>query len=225
MKNIEIVIIPGGQFMMGGDKYDDEKPIHEVSISPFRLGKYAVTNEEYGRFIEGSGATKPGYWEDQRFNQPRQPVVGVSWHDAKAFAKWVGGRLPSEAEWEYACRAGTTTEYCSGDSEEDLDRVGWHRRNSGEKLHVVGEKEPNAFGLYDMHGNVWEWCEDDWHGNYDGAPVDGSAWVNGPRDGARVVRGGSWDDTPEHCRSAYRVLYYPAYRYDVVGFRILLDLK
>jgi formylglycine-generating enzyme required for sulfatase activity len=225
MKNIKMVEIPGGKFLMGGDKHDDEKPVHEVIVPSFRLGKYSVTNEEYGKFLEETGAKEPEYWGDRDFNQPRQPVVGVSWHDAKAFAEWAGGRLPSEAEWEYACRAGTTTKYYSGDSEEGLNRVGWCWENSGEKLHAVGGREPNAFGLYDMHGNVWEWVADDWHGDYDGAPRDGNAWVDDPRGGARVVRGGSWHYNPVHCRSASRDFCGPVNRLNDLGFRILLDPK
>ena len=135
--------------------------------------------EEYGRFLrENSDVQEPEYWGNDKFNQPKQPVVGVSWHDAKRYCAWAGLRLPSEAEWEYACRAGTTTRYHSGDGETDLDRVGWYKKNAGSRLHPVGEKEPNGFGLYDMHGNVYEWCEDTYHDSYKGAPNDGSAWVD-----------------------------------------------
>ena len=130
-------------------------PQHEVEVPGFYMGRYPVTNEEYGRFLADNGdASEPEYWGDRKFNQPNQPVVGVSWNDAQRYAQWAGLRLPTEAEWEYACRAGTTTRYYTGDSEADLDRAGWYDGNSGGKLHPVGQKEPNAFGLYDMHGNV-----------------------------------------------------------------------
>ena len=162
----------------------------------------------------------PEYWADRRFNQPRQPVVGVSWENAQRYAEWAGLRLPSEAEWEYACRAGTQTRYYTGDTEKELDRAGWYDENSGDKLHPVGEKEPNGFGLYDMHGSVLEWVEDDWHENYDGAPEDGRAWIDEPRGAYRVIRGGSWNLNARFCRSATRDNYAPGLRDGLVGFRL-----
>ena len=220
----ELVWIPGGKFRMGGKKYDFEQPIHEVHVPEFYMGRYPVTNEEYGRFLEANpNMDEPGEWSNRKFNQPRQPVVGVSWHDAKKFAKWAGLDLPSEAQWEYACRAGTTTEYYTGDSESDLVRAGWYRKNSGSQSHPVGEKEPNRFGLYDMHGNVWEWCEDQWHDNYKGAPVDGSAWVDKQNEGVhRVIRSGAWGDGAGHCRTAYRYESGPSSRHGYYGFRLSL---
>ena len=147
-------------------------------------------------------------------------MVGVSWDDAGRYAAWAGLRLPSEAEWEYACRANTKTRYYTGDMQKDLDRAGWYRENSGEELHPVGEKEPNAWGLYDMHGNVFEWVEDDWHDNYDGAPDDGRVWVDKPRGANRVIRGGSWSIDAPGCRSAFRYFRWPGYRDFYVGFRL-----
>ena len=146
--------------------------------------------------------------------------MGVSWEDARRYAKWAGLRLPSEAEWEYACRAGTSTRYYTGDTEEDLKRAGWYEANSGNQTHPVGEKEANGFGLYDMHGNVWEWTEDDWHGNYKGAPDDGRPWIDDPRGSDRVIRGGSWGSVAQHCRSAIRGYGGPGDRDDDVGFRL-----
>lgn len=187
----------------------------------FYLGRYPVTNEEYARFLKANPKVfEPGYWADRKYNQPRQPVVGVSWEDARRYAAWAGLRLPGEAEWEYACRAGTKTRYYSGDKDEELDRVGWYVENSGGQLHAVGEKEPNAFGLYDMHGNVWEWLEDDWHGDYKGAPNDGRAWINKERGSDRVIRGGGWDGVARYCRSADRADGAPDDRGDNVGFRL-----
>jgi formylglycine-generating enzyme required for sulfatase activity len=128
--------------------------------------------------------------------------------------------LPSEAEWEYACRAGTQTRYYTGDKASDPDRAGWYSGNSGSKLHAVGEKEANAFGLYDMHGNAWEWVEDDWHSNYKGAPTDGSAWVGKERGSYRVVRGGGWSYSARRCRSAFRSVAPPGSRFGYLGFRL-----
>jgi formylglycine-generating enzyme required for sulfatase activity len=161
------------------------------------------------------------YWADRQYNQPKQPVVGVSWYDAKKFAEWAGLQLPSESQWEYACRAGTTTRYFTGDSQADLDQAGWYAGNSGDKLHPVGGKEPNAFGLYDMHGNVWEWCEDQWHESYEGAPKDGSAWVDREKGADRVFRGGAWCIIAVICRSAYRDWDRPDNRDDGLGFRLV----
>ena len=164
---------------------------------------------------------EPEYWADRQFNQHRQSVVGVSWNDANKYAKWAGLRLPAEAEWEYACRANTQTRYYPGDKEEDLDRAGWSNRNSGGQFHPVGEKKPNSFGLYDMHGNVWEWVEDDRHNNYNGGPNDGSAWINSPRGSKRVIRGGSWCRVAaQDCRSANRNDVLSGYRSNNLGFRL-----
>ena len=227
----ELVLIPGGHFMMGSPQDEEgrasnEGPVHKVTVQPFYLGRYPVTNEQYARFLSANpGVEEPRFWADRQFNQPRQPVVGVSWSDAKRYAEWAGLALPSEAQWEYACRAGTETRYYSGDTEADLARVGWYRGNSDDRLHPIGEKEPNAYGLYDMHGNTWEWCEDDWHDDYKGAPTDGSAWIDQPRGANPVLRGGSWGGYPLNCRSACRGRYLPDHGVGGRGFRVLLDFK
>ena len=133
-------------------------------------------------------------------------------------------RLPSESEWEYACRAGTTTAYSFGDDESLLGDYAWYLDNAGKAgeryAHPVGQKLPNAWGLYDMHGNVWEWCEDPWHDNYDGAPTDGSVWPTGGRSRDRVLRGGSWGGNARHCRSAPRNGHWSEHRNDPNGFRV-----
>ncbi len=222
----ELVQIPGGVFMMGSKYVYSGEPVHKVQLPVFYMGRYPVTNQDYARFLEANpNAIEPSYWADRKFNQPRQPVIGVSWYDARLYAEWVGLDLPTEAQWEYACRAGTMTEYYTGDLEEDLDSAGWYDENSKGKTHVVGGKEPNAFWLYDMHGNVDEWVEDHFHNSYYGAPTDGSAWVdmeNG--DSGRVIRGGSWLCGVEGCRSATRCMRRAADRRVDVGFRLAMRL-
>jgi formylglycine-generating enzyme required for sulfatase activity len=224
--NYELVRIPAGSFLMGSPKnekgrYDEEGPQHLVQVPAFYLGRYPVTNVQYELFLKKNPkAPKPWYWADRQFNQPRQPVVGVNWEDARQYAKWAGLRLLSEAEWEYACRARTPTRFYTGDEDADLDRAGWFRVNSKGSTHPVGEKEPNAFGLYDIHGNVCEWVEDDWHDTYDGAPFDGQAWIDDPRTAFRVFRGGGWRGGAPNCRSAARSRDAPGDRYVDIGFRL-----
>jgi formylglycine-generating enzyme required for sulfatase activity len=225
---VELLPIPGGTFTMGAPDnhvgwYDDEDPRHQVTLSPFLLGRYPVTNEQYGRFLADNPKVKPPeYWADRRYNQARQPVVGVSWHDAVAFATWAGGRLPTEAEWEYACRAGTTTATYAGDlkhEEKDpvLDEITWYGVNSGGQLPAVGQKRANAWGLYDMLGTVWEWCAD-WYGPY---TAEDQTDPTGPASGrVRVLRGGSWDNQARFCRSAYRSGRRPGGRNRNLGFRL-----
>jgi formylglycine-generating enzyme required for sulfatase activity len=220
---ITFVAIPAGEYQMGSDKgYPDEKPIHGVRLSQgFLLGKYAVTNEQYARFLEAAGSSvkKPEFWDDRRFNQPEQPVVGVSWDEARAFCEWAGGRLPTEAEWEYACRAGTTTEYCFGDDAQQLGEYGWFSKNSEGHTQPVGAKKPNAWGLHDMHGNVREWCQDWYSEGYYAESPDRDP--TGPKKGSdRVIRGGCWISRAEFCRSAYRLGYEPGGRSNFLGFRV-----
>lgn len=228
--NYELVRIPAGCFLMGSpeeekDRFDDEGPQHEVQVPEFYLGRYPVTNAQYGQYLKANpDAAEPEYWADRELNQPRQPVVGVSWKEAKAYARWAGLRLPSEAEWEYACRAGTLTRYYTGDKDSDLGRAGWYSENSKDNLHPVGEKEPNAFGLYDMHGNVWEWVEDDWHKDYRKAPTDGKVWIDDPRGPFRVIRGGGKGCNARICRSATRI-FARVHRNNVVGFRLARSLS
>ena len=220
----ELVRIPGGRFLMGSPesekgRFEREGPQHEVELDGFYLGRCPVTNEEYGRYLaENPGASEPAEWGNRKLNQPQQPVVGVSWEDAKAYCDWAGLVLPTEAQWEYACRGGTRSRYWSGDSEEDLSRVGWYEGNSGGRLHAVGEKPPNAFGLHDMHGNVWEWCQD-WYGSYE-MPVRGDSGLREALGGSyRVSRGGSFAIHARHARSAYRSNDHPGDRWDDLGFR------
>ncbi len=242
---MEFVKIPAGSFLMGSDTSncppDDpfttrnerqecvnrvgrsEMPRHRVTISQaFYMGKYEVTQEQWYK-VMGNNPSKFKS-EEVGGDSRRHPVEQVSWHDAQAFIRRLNEmepertyRLPTEAEWEYACRAGTTGDYAG-----NVDSMAWHHDNSGGRTHPVGQKQPNAFGLYDMHGNVWEWCEDDWHGSYDGAPDDGRAWVDiSARGSLRVYRGGSWYGDAVYCRSAFRNAWSLGYRVSYLGFRLL----
>ncbi|GCA76387.1 serine/threonine-protein kinase B [Microcystis aeruginosa NIES-2520] len=203
---LAMVELPGGKFMMGSPDSDPdaqswEKPQHQVQVNSFAIGKYPVTQAQY----EAVMGTNPSYFK----NNPQNPVERVSWNDAQAFCQKLSQitgktyRLPTEAEWEYACRAGTTTRYYFGDDANQLGDYAWYEGNSGGTTHPVGQKKPNAWGLYDISGNVWEWCEDNWHSTYENAPSDGSAWLINDND-YQILRGGSWCNDPDHCRSAYR---------------------
>jgi formylglycine-generating enzyme required for sulfatase activity len=205
---------------------DSEKPIHEVTVPDFYMGQYPVTFEEYDAFCEATGKEKPG---DQGWGRGKRPVINVNWQDAKDYCQWLSEqtnlpyRLPSEAEWEYAARGGEkgisdAYEYAGSN---DLDEVGWYNKNSSRKTQLVGQKKPNQLGLYDMSGNVWEWCEDVWHANYKGAPDNGSAWIKGGEQNRRVVRGGSWILNNINCRCAYRYRYDDDFsRSSSLGFRL-----
>jgi len=222
---LEMVGLPAGQFLMGSPDSDpdadkSEKPQHLVKVNSFAIGKYPVTQAQY----EAVMGKNPSNFK----NNPQNPVEWVYWNDAQAFCKKLSQitgktyRLPTEAEWEYACRAGTTTRFYFGDHANQLGDYAWYDGNSQYTTHPVGQKKPNAWGLYDMSGNVWEWCEDNWHYNYENAPRDGSAWLTNDNDD-RILRGGSWFNFPYDCRSAYR---NPNYRRDSDdttnnGFRVV----
>lgn len=220
---MEFVLIPAGEFDMGSPEGEKdvtslERPVHNVKFSKaFYMGKYEVTQKQW-REIMGNN---PSYFKGDDL-----PVETISWNDVQEFIKKLNEkegmnkyRLPSEAEWEYAARAGTTTRYSFGDDESKLGEYAWYYANSGSKTHEVGQKKPNPWGLYDVHGNVWEWVQDSWHGSYTGAPTDGSAWEG---DGSiRVIRGGSWDYGAGRCRSADRNRYAPDGRLNNLGFRLL----
>jgi formylglycine-generating enzyme required for sulfatase activity len=224
---MEMVLIPAGEFMMGSPekeqgRWANEGLQHKVKITkPFYLGKCEVTQAQWQR---GMG-NNPSFFK----GTDKLPVENVSWNDCQEFVKKVSAmgqgvcRLPTEAEWEYACRAGTTTRFYSGDDDGSLDRIAWYRDNSGDKTHEVGGKAANAFGLYDMSGNVWEWCSDWYADSYANAQEKDPT---GPGTGEfRVLRGGGWSSIPEYCRSARRVGLSPGYRVDFIGFRVAVDLK
>ena len=244
----EMVVLPTGRFRMGdlsGMYSDLEKPVHTVSISrPIAMGKYPVTFEEYDRFVDGMSrgllkalfGRQPERPDDCGWGRGTRPVISVSQEDAKAYAVWLSKqtgkryRLPSEAEWEYAARAGTTTRYSWGD---DIGRNRAHCNGCGsewdrKQTAPVGSFAANSFGLYDMHGNVWEWVADCWHDNYEGAPTDGRAWTTGGDESLAVLRGGDWGSAPSGLRSANRYGDGPSYRGDVngsKGFRLVQDLN
>jgi formylglycine-generating enzyme required for sulfatase activity len=248
----EMVAVPAGSFMMGssekeGGRLDDQGPQHQVTIAkPLAIGKFSITRGEFAAFVKETGYKteegcdiftgsewkrqldrswrSPGFYQDDR-----HPVVCVSWYDAKEFTAWLSNkvgkayRLLTEAEREYAARAKTTTRYSFGDDDAALSEYAWYWPNSGSATHPVGQKKPNAFGLFDMHGNAWAWCEDNWHPNYRSAPNDGSAWRTGETP-SRVLRGGSWFRDANGLRSAFRVKFSPEAHYNDVGFRVARGL-
>jgi formylglycine-generating enzyme required for sulfatase activity len=230
-----MVVIPAGSFWMGSaeaepGRDEDEEPRHQVEIRhPFAVGRTPVTFAEYDHFAASTKREKPF---DERWGRGNRPVIRVSWEDAVAYAQWLSDqtgkryRLPSEAEWEYAARAGTETPWSFGNAASDLGAVAWYSENSDGQTHPVGEKEVNPWGLHDVHGNVWEWVQDCWHDSYDGAPTDGSAWGAEARGdcGRRVVRGGSWGYDPVGLRSAGRNWVGADIRYNDLGFRLAQDL-
>ena len=222
--------IPGGTFQMGSSDCaaDDSAnwcPQRKVAIQSFEIGQYEVTYDEYSAFVlDRDDIELP--LPHQGWGRGSRPVINVSWIDAKSYATWLTEvtskiyRLPTEAEWEYAVRAGIKTAFSFEGDISKLGQYAWYSDNSENQTHPVGKKKPNDWGLYDMHGNVWEWVEDDWHGNYKGAPADGRAWVDDPRGAGRVMRGGSWGFDARGCRSAFRIFYGPGIRNDDVGFRL-----
>ena len=238
------VFIPPGEFRMGtsldeaesiafempepdASKFLDEAPVHTVVISQgFWLGQSEVTQGQWHQLM----GDKPGpaeYW--QQADWESLPVVSVSWDMAQQFLTRLNQRdasfryrLPSEAEWEYAARAGSTA--TRPVPVEQLAEYAWFIENSGDVPHPVASRKPNAFGLYDVSGNVWEWCSDDWHPNYSSAPKNGSSWVDNPRGSLRVGRGGSWGDDASSCGVGFRIFYAPQGTFGFLGFRVALVL-
>ena len=264
-----MVVVRGGSYWMGSPgeemgRDDDEGPRHQVRIpEAFAVGQYEVTVAEYGAFVretvhdtggcwywdleEGKAKRDTGRsWREPGFRQTgRDPVVCVSWEDAKAYVGWLRGktgkgyRLLSEAEWEYVARAGTGTRRYWGDDQAEYElcrnangagtETSFRRRatvcgDGHEATSPVGKFGANGWGLYDVLGNAWEWVEDCWHDSYSGAPADGSAWVSGGDCGRRVLRGGSWVNNPRNLRSANRHWYSAGSRVDAFGFRIARTL-
>ncbi len=256
----EMLVVPAGSFVMGASqdeelRGDDEGPQHEVVIEqPFAVGRFALTVGEFTSFVEATRRAMPDkLWtfendtgeerEGRSFRDPgflqteHHPVVGVSWEDAAAYCVWLtqttsrSYRLLSEAEWEYCCRAGTTTPFWFG---HDISTA--QANFNGDCINETGKRgefrrrtvpvdcfDPNPWGLYQVHGNVWEWCEDNWHPSYHGAPSDGSAW-KGEGDQSRVRRGSSWNSDPRYLRSACRHWFLRQLRNNVISFRVARTL-
>ena len=224
-----MIPVEGGAFDMGdeyGDLWDGCRPVHRVKVSDFYIGKYPVTQSVWKAVMNNEN---PSY-----FQGDDRPVEQVSWDDiAKNFLpalRRLSGfhyRLPTEAEWEYAARGGKYhTEGYKYAGSDRLKDVGWFEDNNEKQTQSVGQKQPNQLGIYDMSGNVWEWCEDDWHDDYIGAPEDGTAWVKNPERGSRrVSRGGGWFNAAQVCRVADRGDDAPGDRHQGIGFRLVLSLQ
>jgi formylglycine-generating enzyme required for sulfatase activity len=238
---LDMILIPGGTFLMGSPEAEpecreNEGPRHEVTVSQFFMGRYPVTQAQW-RFVAGLPQVgrelqpNPAHFEGNR-----HPVEQVSWYDAVEFCARLSThtgrtyRLPSEAEWEYACRAGTQTPFYFGQTltTELANYDGNYTYNDGAEGEYREQTTPvdhfefaNAFGLCDMHGNVYEWCQDHWHRNYEDAPTDGSAWSSENNESERILRGGAWSRNPWGCRSASRSYGSPDVAYDSFGFRVV----
>ena len=229
----DLLPVAGGTFDMGdehNDLHESSRPVHPVNVSDFYLGKFPVTQALWKVVMNGENPS--GFPGDDR------PVERVSWEEVQGFMQQLNEltkksrldghlyRLPTEAEWEYAARGGKY--YLEGYKYAGSDRlkdVGWFNANSDGETKPVGLKYPNQLGIHEMSGNVWEWCDDDWHADYKGSPINGSAWVERPKRGAdRVFRGGGWDDRAQYCRVAGRGYGEPDGRNPGIGFRLVLAL-
>jgi formylglycine-generating enzyme required for sulfatase activity len=215
----EMVVIPAGSFEMGSSENADERPVHRVNVPSFLIGKTEVTQGQWKTLMGGNPSRFSACGDDC-------PVETVSWEQAQEFARRLSAktgkqyRIPSEAVWEYAARAGNSSKWSFGDNDSQLSANAWYSGNSRTWTQRVAQKRPNAFGLFDMHGNVWEWVQDCWHDNYAAAPTDGSAWTTGCSGSLRVLRGGSWDYGPTDLRSARRGGFTPEGRSGGSGLRL-----
>ena len=248
-KFLEMIHVKKGSFKMGNKQFNKSQPVHEVEVPAFYLGILPITTEQFVPFLNGKGNQEEGgrRWVNLEGKNrgvkcgirikagqyecikglERHPMVYVNWYGAKAYCEWLSiqsgenFRLPSEAEWEYAARGGSESKEFPYAGSHKLKEVGWYNKNSHNQTSPVGLKQPNELGLYDMSGNVWEWCADHWHENYEGAPTDGSAWVTGGDAIRRVIRGGSWYLSDFYCRVAYRNrVRLPVTGDNNIGFRV-----
>lgn len=244
--NEDMVFVEGGVFTMGatpedGSGFFDAEPAHEVSLKSFYMDRYEVSNEQYAAFLTayGSNTVKSGdyvgqlmigefQWNVQKKGNKwivqngyeKHPVANVTWYGANEYARYYGMRLPSEAEWEFAAKGGKESKgfkYAGGNK---IEEVAWYSSNSEKKIHVIGTKKSNELGIYDMSGNVWEWCADTAQEDYSGAPKDGSAWVESGKGKKRITRGGAWLGFEENCRVIYRARNKPDDLLVNVGFRL-----
>ncbi|MBW4687758.1 MAG: formylglycine-generating enzyme family protein [Komarekiella atlantica HA4396-MV6] len=249
---LDIVLIPGGSFMMGSpedelEHRESESPQHLVNIKQFCIGKYPITQEQWKAVVALPQVQKELDLDPSHFKGDKRPVEQVSWYDAVEFCDRLTSctkrqyRLPSEAEWEYACRAGTSTPFHFGETittdvanYRGTDNEGYNWSGSygrgpkgiyrEETTEVGSFGVANAFGLYDMHGNIWEWCADHWHEDYKGAPTNGIPWRQDRNNNqTMLLRGGSWYHNSLVCRSAYRFSYSPFDIYDFLGFRVVCN--
>ena len=248
-KLLEWVDVEGGTFQMGSDEGDDdEMPIHTVTLDSYKICKYEVTNSQFSMFLNDISCNSDGFYNDPEYGyiqyiemndgscqfdyvsgqfipingKENFPVIEVSWYGVNAFAQWSGGRLPTEAEWEFAARGGNERNGYIYSGSDIIGDVAWYGSNSGGHTHQVGSKVPNELGIYDMSGNVWEWCEDWYDSNY--YSVSPQFNPPGPSNGVnRVLRGGSWTDVPHACRVADRLGDYPVNMHYGYGFRIVKE--
>jgi len=239
--DLEWINVSGGTFQMGSNDGDsDEQPIHTVTVSSFEITKYEITNGQYCEFLNNIGCNSNGSHNDVEYIDMNDndcqinysngqfipesgktdfPVIEVSWYGSNAFAQWAGGRLPTEAEWEFAARGGNNSNGYTYSGSNTADNVAWYNDNSGGNTHQVGTKATNELGIHDMSGNAWEWCND-WYDNnyYNSSPQNNP---QGPSSGSyRVPRGGSWFSYTFGCRVAYRTWFLPVNSNNVLGFRI-----
>ena len=237
---LDMIYIEGGRFAMGASEDEpeageDEKPQHEVNVQNFFMGRYPITQAQWRVVAQWQKKKINLDPYPSRFKGDNLPVEQVSWYEAVEFCERLHARtkrpyqLPSEAQWEYACRAGTTTPFALGQTltTEIANYDGNYTYNGGKEGEYRQKTTPvdhfgiaNGYGLCDMHGNVWEWCADHWHGNYEDAPSDDKPWLSENEDARRLVRGGSWGDVPWFCRSALRYHLTPEYRITRCGFRV-----
>jgi formylglycine-generating enzyme required for sulfatase activity len=251
LEPIKMVLILGGTFDMGSpeteiDRFNSESPQHPVTVPSFFMSEYPILQPHWLEVAQMAQIERKLDLSPAHFKGTDRPIDNVNWFEAVEFCKRLSResgrtyRLPTEAEWEYACRAGTRTPFHCGETITtaiaNYDGTGdaegkwsgsYDRGSKGiyrQETTPVDAFSPNQFGLYDMHGNVWEWCLDHWHENYQGAPTDGSAWLSNDNNASRLRRGGSWYYNPRNCRSATRYDGTPVYRNDTLGFRVVCEI-